>query len=164
MRSLMNKKGFENWDDLGMFILTGVILSLVIFFGLWTFYSVGADVRLEEAKSMSDKLAEGVLENGDLRSEILSQNYYAEELMKDSLINEEVIGSGGDFYFNISIYQGDILLKEFVSGRQIFSVECFLPGDSTPQCFSRELSVFDKLGGKYKIKILTGSNQLGGRL
>ena len=164
MRSLMNKKGFENWDDLGMFILTGVILSLVIFFGLWTFYSVGADVRLEEAKSMSDKLAEGVLENGVLRSEILSQNYYAEELMKDSLINEEVIGSGGDFYFNISIYQGDILLKEFVSGRQIFSVECFLPGDSTPQCFSRELSVFDKLGGKYKIKILTGSNQLGGRL
>ena len=164
MRILMNKKGFENWDDLGMFVLIGVILSLVIFFGLWTFYSVGADVRLEEAKSMSDKLADGVLENEFFRSEILSQNYYAEELMKDSLINEEVIGSGGDFYFNISIYQGDILLKEFVSGRQIFSVECFLPGDSTPQCFSRELSVFDKLGGKYKIKILTGSNQLGGRL
>ena len=159
----MNKKGIENIEDLGMFLLVATILSGVIFTGLWIFYSVGADVRLEEAKTISDKLADGIIENGFLKSEILTAEYSAEDLMMDSGLSSEILNSGGNFYFNVSFYEDKNFVKEFTIGKRIFQVECFLPGEKLPKCFSRNFFALSD-GKKYEIKILTGSNQIGGKL
>jgi len=159
-----NKKGFENWEDVGMFFLVSAIVGGGIFIGLWIMYSVSGDVRLEEAKIISLKLENEILDNGYLSDEILSEDYSVRNLMIDSKIDEGVLNSGGYFYFKVEVRKGDELIKNFEVGKGSFEVECFLKGDSLPVCFDREIKISSIDGENYIIYILTGSNQLGERL
>jgi len=159
-----SKKGFENIEDVGMFFLVSFIVGLGIFAGLYIFYNVGGDVRLEEAKTMSLKLERGILENDYLRDEILSNEYSIDDFMRDVRIDEGVMNSGGYFYFNVGVFDGDSLIKEFERGKGAFELECFLEGDRLPVCLNREIEVSGVDGENYNVKILTGSNQLGEKL
>ncbi len=161
----MNKKGFEYIDDIGMFLLVSILFSAVIVLVVWIFFSVGGDVRMEEAKTLSSKLINAVAENNYLKEEILNEDYDTEDLMNDVLIDEKIVHSGGDFYFSV-IVQSDEIKKEFSGGKLGFAVSCELPGKSKnhPICYNDEFSVYDRDGRKFVIKVLTGSKNLGGEL
>ena len=159
-----DKKGIENLEDVGMFFLVSLIVGLGVFAGLYIFYNVGGDVRLEEAKIMSLMLERGVLDGEYFREDILSSEYSIDSFMRDVGIDEGVLNSGGYFYFNVQVISGGNLVKEFEMGKGAFELECFLEGDSLPVCLDREIEVSSLDGEDYIIKILTGSNQLGEKL
>lgn len=154
---MYNKRGFEHPENWGFFFLTWGLVLVFIFAVIWIFFSVGGDVREEQAKTLSDRLIAGLLEDGYLREKVLAEDYDVVDLMRDARIEESVLDK--EFYFKVSI--GD---NEFSYGREVFEIQCFLPGDKMPSCFEREFFGSTKSGGKYKIKILTGSNQLGEEL
>lgn len=159
-----NKKGFEYLEDIGTFLFVVVVLLGSIGFVLWIFYSVGSDVRGVEAETLGVKLIDSVVENGNFKKGIFEDDFDVNELMKRASVDKDIINNG-DFYFNLGIYKNGGMEKEFKQGKGSFDVSCKLEGSSgnIPVCYEGELVVFNE-GEKFVVKVLTGSNQEGGRI
>lgn len=145
-----------------LFIAFGII-GVGIVLGVLIFYSIGIDIKLEESKAMNNKLVGLVVENGYLNENVLKSDFNVLNILKEAGIDEKAIDSGY-YYFNLTIFQDDIGIKTFVSGTEDFEIQCSLPGEQMAKCSKKELVLLDGNGGEYRIKILTGSNQLGSKL
>ncbi len=62
------------------------------------------------------------------------------------------------FYFNVSVYQDEKLVRDFYSGDVDFEIQCRLTGSHFAECVSESLSV-----GDFDVEIYAGSNFEGGR-
>jgi hypothetical protein len=142
-----------------MFFVLGLIW-IAITIGVFTFFSSTADVRIKEAKAMSDKIIAGISENGYLNEEVIGSNY---DILGDSLISRKMMDNSGFFYFNLSIYDNNELKNSFTYGNSDFEIQCRLNGKQLAKCYEREFYLIDKSSFKIlKIKLLTGSNNHGG--
>ena len=148
----MNKKAYYNISDIVMMFIAFAIIGIFIEAGIYIFYSHTIDVRSNEADILSDKLIKAIIKNGNLKEEVLSDyKIYQEAGLDPKILNN------GEYYFKIEIFENE-LIKKIEEGNLGFEVECFLESDKFPKCQSKEFTTIDK---KYKIKILTASNQLG---
>lgn len=155
----MNKKAYSNFDDMIILFACFVIIGAGIVLGVWMFYSTNIDVRLEEAKTMSNKLIGAIAVHGYLDVNVMKDDF---NILEKAGIDEKAIDSG-NYYFNLKILEGNSEIKTFINGTKDFEVQCELPGEQMAKCYEKELEVSD--GDKqYKIKVLTGSNQLGSKL
>jgi len=155
----MDKRAYSNFDDMIILFACFIIIGAGIVIGVWIFYSVGIDIRLDESKTMSNRLVGAIVENGYLNKEVLEDNF---NILEKAGIDEKAIDSG-NYYFNLIIFEEDSSVRSFVEGNKDFEIQCELPGAQMAKCYEKELIVSD--GDKqYKIKVLTGSNQLGSRL
>ena len=125
----MNKKAYYNWDDIGMFLLVCILVGGCIFAGAYLFFSVEVDVRLEEAKTLSNKLVGAVVYNGYLKENVLSGDF---DILKEAGISKEVINNE-DYFFSLGIYRNGEIVESFVGGARDFEVECSLPGKNLPE-------------------------------
>jgi len=160
----MNTKGFEYLDDIGTFLFVSVVLLGAVGTVMWVFFSVGGDVRGVEAETLGIKLIDSIVENGNFKAGVFEEDFRDDELMIRAGIDKEIINDGS-FYFNLGIYKNGELEKEFEEGKGSFKVGCNLKGSSKnlPVCYERELVVFNE-DEKFVVKVLTGSNQEGGRI
>lgn len=133
-----------------------ILIWFIITIGVFVFFSSNADIRFNEAKAMSDKLVYAMIDGGYFEKGVLDSNY---DILNQAEINQKLLDNGGNFYFNISIYNKDKIEKSFVKGNGDFEIQCRLNGNKLAKCYEREFYAYDKASsGIFKIKILTGSN------
>ena len=149
----MNKKAYYNISDIVMMFIAFAIIGIFIAAGIYIFYSHTIDVRTNEANILYNKLIKSIIFNGNLREEVLSDY----KIYQEAGLNSKILNNG-EYYFKIEIFENENLIKKIEEGNLGFEVECFLESDKFPQCQSKE---FITINNKYKIKILTASNQLG---
>lgn len=138
-----------------LFFILGII-GVAIAAGVFAYFSGTADIKIIEAKTLSDKLIYGISEDGYLREEVIAGDY---DILGRGGIETQAMDNKGAFYFNISIYEGDNLKASFLKGNIDFEIQCRLTGKSLAKCYNREFNLIGRSDSKlYKIKILTGSN------
>lgn len=151
---MKNKRGYYRFADIGMFFLSFAIVAVGIAIGIYLFYSNTIDIRDQEAKIISDRLAITITKNGKLNEDILKDDF---NILKETRLNDKIINNG-DFYFKIEIFDySNNLVKKINGGNRGFEVECFLKGKKFPKCAEKEFLI-----DNYRVKILAASNQLGG--
>jgi hypothetical protein len=155
MRKWSNK-GYDRWGDLGMFIFSYILVGIALWVGTHVFYGYVVDVRAQEASILSDRLIRAVVENGKLDLDVLEGNF---NIFKESRINSEFIHQNLS-YFRVDIVEGDKFKKRFVQGNRDYEILCGLD-NSNIRCSGDEMVVNN---GKYVIRILTASNQLGKKI
>jgi len=153
MHKLTSKKAASKWLSPWLIVVLAVIGAGIVL-GVWVFYSVGIDIRFDEAKTISNKLVIGIVENGYLINEVSEEN-----ILDLAGLDKKKFERDGNFYFNITI-EGDSISK----GNQDFEIQCQLSGESMAICYEEELIVLGENNKLIKIKILSGSNQLGSKL
>ncbi len=163
LRFKMDKKAYYNFDDIGMFIFIAIIVTIAIVVGVLIFYGTGVDIRKQEAVAISNRLVDVFSNSGYLNKNVLTG-----DILDLAGLDKEKFSEGGDFYFGVEIYSGenfDEFVESFFKGTKDFRTQCELKGKHFPDCYKREFIVLDKDSDKkYKIKILTASNQLGSAL
>lgn len=166
MNIKMNKRAGERYLTPWMFIVWALI-GIGIIMGVMVFYSAQTDVRPEEAEILAKRLIDCVLDDGYLKEEFLQNLQEDYDVFKDCSLDEEIL-LGGDFYFDISVFKNNELLREVSEGKKDFEMQCKLKekaeAEHFAECFEEKIPVFDKNGNKLSIEIFTGSNQLGRKL
>jgi hypothetical protein len=142
-----------------------VIIGVGIFIGVSLFYSYVIDVRAEESKIISEKLASSVVENGYLYNEILNDNFDVSDIFERSKISEISLVNNGNFYFILVISNETSEIKKFEAGNNDLLVQCKLPNKNFGVCYNREIYALNKTNASqiFKINIITGSNNKGGK-
>jgi hypothetical protein len=157
LKKKMNSKADSRMISPWLFLILGII-GVAIAVGVFAYFSGNADIRVNEAKAMSDKLIYGISDNGYLKEEAKLSSY---NILNEAGIDYKSMDNGGFFYFNVAIYKGDELKVSFLKGNGDFEIQCRLNGEKLAKCYYREFFLSDKNSELYKIKILTGSNNRG---
>jgi len=152
---MLDKRAYIRMADTGMFGLFFILTLVFLFIGFSVFYDDSTDVRQEEAVILHDKLVSAIMEGGQIKGNVFKKGF---NIFQEAGINKRVIDNG-EFYFGVEIFENDEVVEKFVGGNRDFEVTCELKGKKFPLCYKRELLVDDV----WKIKILTASNQLGGK-
>jgi hypothetical protein len=146
-----------------LFIVLGVV-TLCIMIGVSLYYSKFIDVRIDEAKILTDKLTEAISYNGYLNQEILNNNF---DIFKIAGLNKDLFNNPGNFYFNLIIYGNNgIEIKNIEEGTKDFKIQCEIPGEKMAVCYKKMFYLLDKNNpSKYfLVKIVAGSNQQGAKI
>lgn len=159
LKRIKNKKGEERFLSPWLFLIWALI-GVAIVVGVLMFYSLKIDVRQTEARILSTRLIDCLVDNGYIK------NLDGFDVFKDCKIDKNVFGNG-DYYFNISVYEEGKEPRIIKEGVKDFEIHCELrkesKGESFADCFERQAYALreDKL---VTIKILAASNQLGAKL
>jgi len=86
---LKNKKAGEKYLSIWMFVIW-VMIGVAIVLGVFTFYSVQGDVRMEEAEILNLKLINCLIDSGELDEIFLNPNTDVAEKCK---INKDLFGT-----------------------------------------------------------------------
>ena len=158
---MKNKKADSRLLTPWFFMVLGII-AIGIFVGVSVFHSSPQDVRRIEAEMMIPKLIGAIAENGYLKEGVLEEDF---NIFSKTNLNEELFFAGGDFYFNLTISEGE-RIKSFSKGNKDFEVQRVLSGEYLSECQRKELFILNKSNNfqKFKIEILTGSNQIGAKV
>jgi len=164
---IRNKGGSEKVFSLWWFFVLAIV-GLGIVVGVLIFYSMDFDVREIEAASLYNNLANCVIKQGYLADNFFDKNF---DIFEKCGLNKETILSG-DFYFKISIFDGDRnLVKEISDGTRTFEADCKIEGKliakEFPKCIGKEERVIYYQDNEKKnaaIHILAASNQKGKKL
>jgi hypothetical protein len=141
-----------------LFIMLGII-GIGIVLSVLMFFSNVADVRIDEARALSERVVDEISQNGYLIPEIFEENY---SLVNDAKLNNYIFADGL-VYISLEISNLNSKIKDIEVGDSDYKIQCRLKGKNYPRCYSKEFILADKNNplGIYKIKILTGSNNLG---
>ena len=158
----MNKGGGEKILSLWWFFILGVIGGFIVM-GITIFYSADTNVNPIEASILMDKLSGCLVNNGDLNLVVFNESF---DILNRCNLDKKMFGMGSFVYFNVSIYNNEGFVKEFVNGSGIFEADCKIAdnifGENFPSCVSRNF--FSSNGNNYRVFILVGSNQIGGKI
>ncbi len=149
-----NKRADSRMLSPWLFFILGLI-GVAIAVGVFSYFSGNVDMRVMEARALSDRLVFAIAEDGYLKEGVSS----GFDIFTNSNINEKSLDNQGKLYFNITIQEGDNLVKSYSRGNVDYEIQCRLSGNKLAKCFYREFNLVDRTGTKlYKIKIFTGSN------
>ena len=154
VKNIFGKRADSRMISPWLFLILAII-GVAIAVGVFSYFSGTADIRIREAKALSDRLIYGISEEGYLKEGVNTGGY---DILEKSGIDSKVMDNQGFFYFNVSIYEGDRLKASFLKGNGDFEIQCRLSGKNLAKCYSREFFLLDKTGSLFKVKILTGSN------
>jgi hypothetical protein len=155
----MNKKGGVKYL-FPWFILLWAIIIIVILAGVLIYYSTQIDIRKEEGEILATRIADCLIDEGRLR-----ENYDSNIFVKCRL-DEGVLDQSGLFYVGIfvtNLASGNV--EEMQIGDSNLKDQCILKKDEKHFAECGEKVVY-ALGEdtEFLVKIVTGSNQLGGKL
>ena len=160
---IKGKKGGEKLLSIWWFFILGVIGGFIVL-GVVIYYSADTNTNLIESSILVDKLVDCFIVNGDLNKNFLNDSF---DLLGECNLDKKMFGLGSFLYFNLSIYDGNFLVREFINGTGSFQTDCKVGMEITAKYFpscARE-SYFAKYDGKLlRIDILGGSNQLGSKI
>ena len=141
------------------------IIGIGIVLGVVTFYSVSSDIREEEARIMTIKLTRAIISDGYLNKGVLQDNF---NILDAAGLNKDMFVPGGNFYLSLTVsdLQDGRVKQRLVAGEKDFSIQCHLKGKHLAKCYSIELIALDgeDSKSKFKVEILAGSNQVGGKV
>lgn len=159
----MNKKGGEKLLSMWWFFILGVVGGFIVM-GVMIYYSADTNVNSIEASILTSKLSECINSHGEINPELFEEDF---DIVKTCGLDVNTFGPGSFVYFNVSIYNNDIFLKEFVNGSGAFEVDCKISKNinarNFPSCNERNFLGYLN-GDLYRIHILAGSNQIGSKV
>ncbi len=153
----MNKKADEKLLSIWFFIILALI-GVIIVIGVSMYYSAENDIRAIEAISLYNKIVNAIVDNGNLKAEVLTKDY---DIFNSAGINKNLFTDDGDYYFRIEINNknsGNLERKPIVYGNKAdFEVNCYLSGNKKfPGCYEKTFYVLSN-NKELKVHILTGS-------
>ena len=171
----MNKKGVSTVDGI-MFILSFVTISLSIYIGVVVYYGGLTDIRINEARILSDKLMKSLIEEDNLEKILVDDKTKNFDILKEANLNGNILSE--NYYFKVEILEND-KTRNFIYGNRDFDVECRLSevifsfkeeglvcdlkSNSFPGCCFRKEKI--NINGKeINVNILTASRQLSSRI
>lgn len=131
MRLKKDIRGEERFLSPWLFLVWALI-GVAIVVGVLIFYSLKIDVRQTEAKILSTRLIDCLVDNGYLK------NLEGFDVFEECKIDKEIIWNG-NYYFNISIYKDGSLSKNITIGVKDFEIHCELRKESKGEVFCRLL-------------------------
>lgn len=145
----INKKGSEKLLSIWWFFVLAVI-GVGIVSSVFVFTSGKINVKNVEADILSERLALCVQENPSIAS--------LDNIFDLCGLKKDVFGSGSKFYFRISFYDDNKIIKEIKAGDSSYENDCKALSKTSakyyPEC-SEKIIIFN--GGK--AVILAASNQ-----
>ena len=167
----MNKVGGEKLLSIWWFFVL-VIVGAGIVAGVFLNYSKEADVRQPEAQILGERIFGCIIQNGDLKENVLDKNF---DIFSECKINKSLFGVGSRFYFNLKInhLEGKELREPILGGLGPLEKDCLVTSGKEeevigagnfPGCYRKEIYVGYYIGGKRKIAkvvLLTASNNRG---
>ncbi len=162
---MKNKRGAKLVSIWWFFIL-GVV-GLVIVGSVLVFYSKEINVNGAESEAMYNNLADCMTSMGYLNEKVLVSEF---DVFSECRLSKEAFVSG-NFFFNISINDGEKVIKEISEGTHGFEKDCDVASGvqvkNFPTCTEKEEKIFYYEEKEIKtviLSILTASNQKGRRL
>jgi len=146
----LNKKGGEEIITPYLFVVW-VIIGVGIVAGALIFYSSQFDVRAKEAEILNLRVADCVKENFPVSSDF--------DIYGKCGLNKELIENSEMYYIRIKVDEN----KPLRYGVYVFETNCKLKGKGFPLCYE-DVYYINKNNKIYNVEILTGSNQIGGRI
>lgn len=161
--SRIGKKAGEKLLSIWWFFIIGVIGGFIVL-GVIIYYSTDTNTNSTESSILANKLASCFIFNGKLNNGVFNKDF---SLFKECNLDEKMFGFGSNLYFNISIYDSDKLIKDFINGSGTFEKDCKIgeevSGKYFPSCFKQ--SYFVEYENKVvRVDILGGSNQQGSKI
>ena len=158
---MMDKRADSKLLSIWLFIILGLI-GVGIVAGVLIFYSVGVDLREEEALSLNNKIIDVFVDGSYLNEKIFEEGF---DITETAGLNRELFFDERLFYLKIDLIDDDgnrVKGYPIILGYEGFETECQLPGENFPKCKKRIISVNRREDNKqYKLEIITGSNQRG---
>ena len=156
---MKHKKGAEKYFSIWWFFVL-VIITGGIVAGVSLFNIRDVDVRGLESDILVSRTVDCIVENGQIKEEVLTGDF---NVLEKCGFSEELIKDSGKYSLNIYIYDsGGEKLESYHYGVRDFENQCKLEGKHYPKCSEKIISVL-RGNEVLKLKILTGSNQKGGR-
>jgi len=164
-----NKLGGEKllsiwWVFVLLIIGGGIVIGVMIF------YNAEINTNSVEAQILNSRLGDCIVNNGYLNENILNENF---DIFQECKIDKKMFMKGSSFYFNVSIYNvsfynGTLLLKEYFGGDRALEKDCSVGGSviavKFPKCSRSNYNELLYYSDKFNVKILVGSNQKGGAI
>jgi hypothetical protein len=134
------------------------IVGIGIVLGVIIFYDVESDVRVGEARFLTNMIIEGVIENGYLKEKVFERNF---DLLQEARINKAKLAPGGDFFVSMIILKDDEPIKEFSAGTRDLVIQCSLEGKGFAKCYETKLIVLNQSNPPERllVRIIGASNQ-----
>lgn len=157
---MLNKKGDEKLFSFWLFLMMGIVGVFVVG-GVWLYYSAEVDIRQDEASILNEKLTNCLIEN-EVINKIINDNF---SIFEKCDLNKDIFNENNNFYFNVLVYENEILSKEISEGQIKFKQDCQIvletnaEAEKYPKCVKNVYFLEDK-----KIEILTASNNKGEKL
>lgn len=152
-----DKKG--NLLTIWWFFVIAVIGGGIVI-GVWIYYSSDININQEEADILGSRISQCLIDNGYLNEVYLEKK----EIFDECKLSRAVFGQGSNFYFKVSIYEGDKLLNKIEAGNGLFEKDCIIKNKLIakhfPRCSIKNEIAINK-DKALKIIILTGVNQDG---
>jgi hypothetical protein len=161
----LNKKAAEKLLSIWWFFVL-LIVGGSIFVGVLMFYSADVDVRPLEAKILTERIYDCLLQKDllyDIDKKLENFDIYAE-----CQLNKKIFNPGTKFYFKVSLYdENSNLIKEIAGGDNSFETDCKIIDSGVrakkyPRCFYVKKELYSYNDGSYvtrKLEITGGSNQ-----
>ena len=126
------------------------------------------DVRQEQSRILSSRILNCLIEEGVLKPQVLDSGF---DIYSFCGFNKEILDKKKNFYFRVSFLNqsNDVFRGEIFGGNPEFIQTCQLMGSNGKfaECYSRIINVqvvesFKVVNGR--LRIFTGSNNLGGKI
>ena len=133
-------------------ITTGIVM------GVYIYYSAEIDVDNIHSEILGERLANCLLENGNLKFDPSNFNVF-----EDCNLEKEVFNKG-NFYFKIEIFDDSSLIFNVSEGNFAFEKNCEIQkkvkAEQFPKC-SRNIEIASYNGKNVIVKIIAANNQRG---
>lgn len=164
MNIIMNKKAVEKLISIWWFFVLFVV-GVGVVLGVMIYYSAETGVKKVEAEILNQRIFDCLVNNGHLNQRIFENNF---GVFSECGLSEEVFGKGSFFYFKALVYNETDLINEKGYGDFSVDKDCKVmekvETKRFPECFSRNMTVFDDKDKEIKLMVLTASYQEGGRV
>lgn len=159
-----NKKAGEKLLTIWWFIVLGVIGG-GIGIGVMIYFSATVNTNGVEAGILGERIMNCISENGYLKNNVLNGSF---DIFKECNIDKRLFEKGSYLYFNVTIYNKDITLANFIAGDYSLERDCSIANKISAshfaKCDEKAETILNDKNEIIKIHVLTGSNQQGGRV
>lgn len=163
MKTLNHKNASSELLSIWWFFVL-VIIAVGIVLGVTIFYGAKIDVRAIEAETLTNKLGDCMIGNGELKFPIFQIN---SDIFNFCSLNKEMLNDSGNYYISIIAKKG----SETVSlkyGNYGFEKDCLIAeamreAKNYPRCSKKSFSGFNDKMELVNIEINAGSNYMGGK-
>ncbi|VVB78628.1 Uncharacterised protein [uncultured archaeon] len=161
---ILNKHAGEKLLTIWWFIVLGVIGGGIAI-GVMIYITASINTNGVEAGILGERIVNCFVDNGYLKNSVSKDDF---DIFKECNLDKKFFEKGSYLYFNVSIYQGGIVLKDFSAGDYSLEKDCHITKTVSANNFAKcsEISevAIDSRNETVKIYVLTGSNQKGGRV
>ncbi|MFA5992404.1 MAG: hypothetical protein WC796_01715 [Candidatus Pacearchaeota archaeon] len=163
MYKISNKRAnvFSIWL-LVMFVLVGGGIAISVMF----FYSYSLDVRIYEAKALSEKIVDCLVVNGYINGEFVKKNSMEFDVLSYCGLDKKSFSEGSPYFLRLKLTRDSEEVRYIKFGNFAMEKDCeikqgLVESDKFPDCIKKSVIVTDRSRNEFVLEVLSGSNNQG---